>query len=166
MTICLVILNVNLISINTISPILIYYYKPGIVFRLYNPIILCTKLSWCHLLVSRTLLPYKLIACVLSDAYVSWWRSYLTSPYFAVPIHNFYSTHFELLSSDHQGSLLGSILFNAFINDLCNSIKHSRFFLFADNINIFRTVSSVTDNWFHSRLECRKAVWNFILTEL
>lgn len=31
------------------------------------------------------------------------------------------------------------------INDLCWSIKHSTYFLFADDIKIFRTVKSATD---------------------
>jgi hypothetical protein len=96
--------------------------------RPYNPIILCTKLSWCHLLFPHTVLLYKLSTCGFSYAYVSWWCSYLTSPYFTVRIHAFYSIYFELLSSDHQGSLLDSIFFRAFINDFCNSIKLTSYF--------------------------------------
>jgi hypothetical protein len=43
--------------------------------RPYNPIILCTKWSLCHLLVPHTLLLYKLSTYRFSDGYVSWWRS-------------------------------------------------------------------------------------------
>jgi hypothetical protein len=40
---------------------------------------------------------------------------------------------------------LGPLLFNVLINGLWNSIKHSRFFLIADDIQIFRIVNSTTD---------------------
>jgi hypothetical protein len=39
----------------------------------------------------------------------------------------------------------GLLLFNVFTNDLCSSNKHLRYFLFADNIKIFRTISSVAN---------------------
>jgi len=45
MTICFVILNVNLIPVNMTTSILIYYYQLGNVLELYNPIILSTKRS-------------------------------------------------------------------------------------------------------------------------
>jgi hypothetical protein len=40
---------------------------------------------------------------------------------------------------------LGPLLFNIFINDLCNAINHSRYLLFADDINIFRAIKSPYD---------------------
>ena len=43
-----------------------------------------------------------------------------------------------------QGSVLGPQIVNVSINDLCNSIKHSSYLLFADNIKICCTISSVT----------------------
>jgi hypothetical protein len=44
-----------------------------------------------------------------------------------------------------QGSVLGPLLFNAFINDICDSVAHSRYLLFADDINIYRGVESPQD---------------------
>jgi hypothetical protein len=55
------------------------------------------------------------------------------------------SSLFEVLSDVPQGSVLGLLLFNVYINDLCDSIKHSRYLLFADDIKIYRVVSSPED---------------------
>ena len=51
----------------------------------------------------------------------------------------------EVISDAAQGSVLGSLLFNVFIIDFCNSIKYSRHFLFADDSTIFCTIISATD---------------------
>ena len=42
-----------------------------------------------------------------------------------------------------QGSNLGPILFNTFINDLVFSIKHSEVLLYADDLKIFNTISHI-----------------------
>jgi len=55
-------------------------------------------------------------------------------------------TPLQVLSDALQESVCGPLLFNVFINDLCNSIKHSRYFLFANDIKVFPTISSATDS--------------------
>ncbi|MDR2660870.1 MAG: hypothetical protein LBC17_02350, partial [Lactobacillaceae bacterium] len=52
---------------------------------------------------------------------------------------------FRRLLKFSQGSVLGPLLFNVFINDLCEAIAHSKYLLFADDLNIYRTVKSPQD---------------------
>lgn len=40
---------------------------------------------------------------------------------------------------------LSPLRFNIFIKDLFNAIKHSKYLLFGDDVNIFRAVNSVHD---------------------
>jgi hypothetical protein len=44
-----------------------------------------------------------------------------------------------------QGSTLGPLLFNIYINDLCDQIHNSEFLLFADDLKIFRNIKSAED---------------------
>jgi hypothetical protein len=80
-------------------------------------------------LVPHTLLLHKLNALGFSGGYVNWFRSYLTNRQSQVRIGGTISSPFEILSGVPQGSVLGPLLFNVYINDLCDTIKHSRYLL-------------------------------------
>jgi hypothetical protein len=56
----------------------------------------------------------------------------------------FYSIPFEVLDAVPQVSVLGSFIYDVFINEICSSMKHSKYFSFV-YIKIVVTVSSATD---------------------
>jgi hypothetical protein len=96
-------------------------------------------------LVPHSVLLHKLCAYSLSDSYVNWFRSYLTDRYSSVRISGALSSPIAVSSGVSQGSVLGPLLFNIFVNDICNVIKYSRHLLFANDIKIFRAVISAND---------------------
>ncbi|PNF20040.1 hypothetical protein B7P43_G05817 [Cryptotermes secundus] len=96
-------------------------------------------------LVPHSLLLHKLSAAGLSGGYVSWFRSYLSNRKSQVRVSGVLSSPFEVLSGVPQGSVLGPLLFNVFINDMCDAVAHSKCLLFADDIKIYRAISSPHD---------------------
>jgi hypothetical protein len=52
---------------------------------------------------------------------------------------------FRILAAVPQGSVVGPLLFNIYIDDICNVITHTKFLLFADDIKIVRAIKSFDD---------------------
>jgi hypothetical protein len=50
-----------------------------------------------------------------------------------------------VLSGVLQGSVLGSSLFNIFINDMCDVINPFNYFCFADDLKVYRAINSLSD---------------------
>ena len=68
--------------------------------------------------------------------------SYLKRRKQKVKVNNFLSDFLTLLSGVPQGSLLGSILFTIFLNDLLSILKLSDLFNFADDNSISTTANN------------------------
>ena len=69
-------------------------------------------------------------------------QSYLTGRKQVVEVRGCFSSEAVVTSGVLQGSVLGPLLFIIFINDVTDSIQHSEFFLYCDDLKLF-SVSSI-----------------------
>ena len=93
--------------------------------------------------IPHDLLIAKLHAYGFSENIVTFIFSYLKRRKQNVKIESFYSDFLTLLSAVPQGSILGPILFNLFLNDLLTTMKMSElYYKFADD----NTISTASKN--------------------
>lgn len=74
----------------------------------------------------------------------AWLQSYLCGRQGYVRLGTAHSRKFLISSGVPQGSHLGPLLFVLFINDICSRLQSQKL-LYADDLKVFRTVSSVID---------------------
>ena len=100
--------------------------------------------------VSHDILLNKLRVLGLNAPLLLWLRSYLCGRRQIVRIANFYSYEIEIPSGVPQGSHLGPLLFNVFINDIQECFSHSQFQLFADDLKFSSIIANESD---HDKLQ-------------
>ena len=67
---------------------------------------------------------------------VNWFRDYLTGRYQTTRANNKISGSREITCGVPQGSVLGPLLFIIYINDVVSNLKHSTYYLYADDLAI------------------------------
>ena len=76
---------------------------------------------------------------------MTWIKDYLTNRTQKVKVGEALSEGCGVLSGVPQGSCLGPVLFCLFINDLPQVIRHSTIKMFADDVKLYRGVTSPVD---------------------
>ena len=94
--------------------------------------------------IPHDLLIVKLHACGLIFDTVTFLNSYIKDQKQNVKISNIFSDFQNILSSVPQGSILGPILFNIFLNDLSLCVKKSDLHNFAGDNTITGTCNTLT----------------------
>lgn len=87
----------------------------------------------------------KLSSFSLSTSLIKLIASYLSNRKQYVSVNNFKSVEYIATSGVPQGSNLGPLLFLMFINDVVDAVDECKILLFADDIKLFKEVSSIDD---------------------
>lgn len=94
--------------------------------------------------VSHPILLTKLRTFGLSPTMIKWFASYIQNRELSVRFNGKTAESFTQTIGVPQGSVLGPLLFNLFINDLTYQLKCDHL-LFADDLKIFSTINHPTD---------------------
>lgn len=95
--------------------------------------------------VNHNLMIVKLKALGIDGKVLEWIKSYLMDRIQFVKYGNYLSHHIYIPSGVPQGSHLGPLLFNLFINDITDVIKYSNVLMFADDLKMFKIINDVED---------------------
>jgi hypothetical protein len=88
---------------------------------------------------------HKLSHYSLHPLCLNWIQTFLSNRTQKVKIKSSFSQSVDCLSGVPQGSVLSSILFILYMNDLPTVIKNSNICMFADDVKLYTTVNSIQD---------------------
>ncbi|CAD6215467.1 GSCOCG00011207001-RA-CDS, partial [Cotesia congregata] len=94
--------------------------------------------------VNHDILVEKLKCHGVTGKALNWFQSYLTGRSLQVRVNGYYSKEYEVNSGVPQGSHLGPVLFNIFINDIADNLS-SEYLLYADDMKIYRKINTEND---------------------
>lgn len=95
--------------------------------------------------VPHNILLQKLEAYGLAGSLLKWVESYLSDRTYFVVVNGFKSCTQRITSGVPQGSHLGPVLFNAFVNDIPNCLYYCKPYLYADDLKLVATCESLKD---------------------
>jgi hypothetical protein len=94
--------------------------------------------------VDHTILMLKLWRCLGNVKIVNWIGDFLKDRVQSVKVNRKSSQNIRVTSGVPQGSVLGPLLFNIFVNDIVNNIN-SNVRLFADDCVVYKEISNAND---------------------
>ena len=109
--------------------------------------------------VDHIILLHKLSTFGITGDLLAWFSSYLQQRKSRVVIGGFSSAPFQCTSGVPQGSHLGPILFNIFINDIVLIFRHAQCFLYADDMKLSMQIREQYDTSLLQEDLDRLVVW-------
>ena len=102
---------------------------------------------------------YKLQYYGIQGTYLNWIKEFLSNREQQIVVDNKFSTPLKVTSGVPQGSVLGPLLFQLFINDLPNGIESS-VKLYADDVLIMRSITTPNDHQILQNDLTKLALWS------
>ena len=131
---------------STVTNLLIFQqYLLGALEKGYQVDVIYTDFSKAFDSVDHGILLRKLGSFGFSNHMIHWFASSLSGLTQQVRIGNAKSSYIKVCSGVPQGGHCSPLLFNIFINDICNCFQNSEFLLFADDLKFYRIVLNLGD---------------------